>query len=88
MKRVCHPQDEWDRLEQKVITNIAKYYDNVISVQKCYEWLVVNTWDIDIDVAHPSLKNLIYAAKLRFAEYTNGHWTESDLKERLLELIL
>jgi hypothetical protein len=58
----------------------------VITLQQFGEWFVPNVWNIDPkDVM---LNNLVYSVKLRFAEYSNGHWTKEELRERLIDLIV
>ncbi len=74
------------KLYQQIINKLCKYIDGDITLQSFGKWFVPAVWDIDPkDVA---LNKLVYSIKLLFAEYSNGHWTKEQLRERLIDLII
>jgi hypothetical protein len=54
-----------------------------ISLDQFKDWLIPGSWD-ERELA-PSTLNLIQRIKLRLAEFSRGHWDESELRERLFE---
>lgn len=79
-------QKAHQRLEQEIISKLCKYIDGVITLKQFRDWFIPNVWNIDPkDIM---LNKLVYSIKLRFAEYSNGHWTKEQLIERLIDLIL
>ncbi len=73
--------------EDQIRKQLSRYIAGKISLQAFRDWLVPATWDVDKWPA-ASLRNLVYEIKLRLAEYTSGHWSEMDLREKLSPLIV
>jgi hypothetical protein len=73
-------------LETAIIDKLCKYIDSTITIKQFYDWFVPTTWTIPKEEERAS--KLVYTIKLRFAEYSNGHWTKEQLRERLIDLIL
>ena len=73
--------------EKEIIIKLCKYIDRTITPKEFADWFVPSTWHMYKQ--EPSYcSNLVYSIKLRFAEYSNGHWTAEELRERLIDLIL
>lgn len=58
-----------------------------MSLSAFEEWLIPATWNLEKS-EHPSLVDLVSQIKLLLAESSSGHWSEAELRERLLELLM
>jgi hypothetical protein len=72
--------------ELLVRKKLAGYLSSQTSLKAFRRWFVPATWDVE-EWAPKNLQELVHAIKLRLAEYSSGHWTESDLR-RLLSVIV
>jgi hypothetical protein len=72
--------------EAKVREKLARYLSKKLSLRKFRAWFVPAAWGVD-DSAPQSLRSLVYGIKLRLAEHSSGHWTESDLRDKLASLL-
>ncbi len=73
-------------LDRAVREHLARYLRGETSLRDFDAWFVPATWEVSQErdpVAH-DLTNEIY---LRLAEYSNGHWTEAELKDLLRPLV-
>ena len=73
-------------LDHAIRERLARYLNGETPLRDFDAWFVPATWEVDQaqnPVAH-DLTNEIY---LRLAEYSNGHWTEPELKDRLRQLV-
>ena len=66
--------------EWEVRENLIDCLEGEISIREFYHWFVPFTWEIDGS-------DFINMISLRFAEYTSGHWTKEDLRERFKEIL-
>ncbi len=71
-----------DALETQVRDRLRQYVDGQLTVREFQDWFIPNTWDIDVRLQSP-LVSLYGEIELRFAEYTNGHLTEPELRDLL-----
>lgn len=74
------------KLESEILSKICKVIDGVITTEQFLDWFVPKTWEIPKEEKQAT--KLVYTIKLRFAEYSNGHWTWKELRERLIDLIV
>jgi hypothetical protein len=56
------------------------------SLEAFRRWFVPATWDVD-EWASPRLQQFVYGIKLRLAEYSNNHWSKTELREKLLPFV-
>ena len=73
-------------LDHDIRERLAQYLRGETRLRDFDAWFVPATWEVDQErdpVAY-DLTNEIY---LRLAEYSNGHWTEAELKDRLRRLV-
>lgn len=74
-----------DSLDQEIQQRLDWYLRGDMSLAEFEAWLVPAAWDISPQsdsVAH----DLAMAITLRIAEFTNGDWTEDELRAELEEL--
>src|SRR5260370_36704832 len=71
--------------EKLVRTKLVKYLTGTKSLRAFRRWFVPATWDIG-EGAPVGMRKLVYEIKLRLAEYSNGHWSESELRAKLLSV--
>lgn len=69
-------------LEHHIRECLLRYLSGDISLTEFEKWFASETWNVDIvgDERHAQLTHEI---ELLLAEYTNGHWTEAELREQL-----
>ena len=65
---------------------LARYVGGTITLQDFLEWFEPNTWDLDLEDAE--LRKLYGEIELDLAEYTNGDWTEDELRALLRQALL
>lgn len=61
---------------------LAAYVSGRVSLREFQEWFVPRAWIIDAD-ADPNQAELAGHIELLLAEWSNGHWTEDELKDKL-----
>lgn len=74
-----------DSLIQAIDAQLARYLNDEDSLADFEAWLVPETWDISPQTDRAA-HELTTAITLRIAEFTNGDWTEDELKEALSQL--
>ena len=58
--------------------------DGRVSLREFQAWFLPATWELN--EAEPVAEDLAAEIELRLAEFSNGHWTESELVARLAGL--
>ena len=69
-------------LEFNIHEKLAEYLAGEISLHEFEDWFFPETWDID-QMDNPTLANLVYGIRLSLAEFSNGDWTEAELRSIL-----
>ena len=69
-------------LEQAIQEQLRRYIDGQISLREFDAWFVPATRAVD-RTGPPEAIDLTYEVFLRLAEYSNGDWTEAELKDIL-----
>lgn len=64
---------------------LAKYLAEEISLSAFQEWFVPRAWNID-KRGEPGAVELVHEIELRLAEFSNGDWTEDELRTQLRPL--
>lgn len=69
-------------LEKDILGWIARYISREVSLREFQEWFVPRVWNIDStgDAAAAQLAGRI---ELFLAEFSNGDWTEEELRQKL-----
>lgn len=65
---------------------LARYLKGEASLREFEEWFTAHTWDVD-RIGDQEAQDLTYEIELRLAEFTNGHWTEDDLRRLFQPLV-
>jgi hypothetical protein len=73
-------------LDFNIRERLATYLAKEISLHEFEDWLFPETWDVD-QLGDLALTNLVYGIKLRLAEFSNGDWTEDELRSLLRPFI-
>jgi hypothetical protein len=74
-----------DSLSKKIEAQLQRYLQGEDSLDEFEAWLVPETWDISPQ-SDRSAHDLATVITLRIAEFTNGDWTEEELREALTQL--
>lgn len=73
-------------LSSDIRSRLSSYLAREMSLEQFEEWFIPATWQVhtsgDLDAVE-----LAGTIKLRLAEFTNGHWTEDELREQLIPLV-
>lgn len=65
--------------------HLARYLSWEISLEEFRSWFDVATWDT-FDTASPLAQQIAGQIDLWLAEFSSGHWTEAELREKLRPL--
>lgn len=66
----------WNNIRE----NLIDYITGKIPLSNFEDWLVPASWNVHQNEDR-STTNLVFAIELKLAEYSNGLWTEDELKE-------
>jgi hypothetical protein len=66
---------------------LCDYIASRINLSDFEDWFIPKYWDVH-QKNDMILSQSVYDIELRLAEYSNGHWTENELKEHLLSLLV
>jgi len=67
--------------EQKIREAVLQYIAGRIQLRQFQEWFAANTWDVRAESS--DAQQLVNEIDLLLAEFSNGHWTEGELRSRL-----
>ncbi len=73
-------------LEFQVRDKLADYIVGNLALDAFRDWLVPIAWDVEAERSS-RLEDLVYEIELRLAEYSQGLWTETELKGQLEPLV-
>jgi hypothetical protein len=65
---------------------LIEYLEGHVTLAEFQKWFVPVAWKETSSRALGPTKDLISGIELRLAEFTSGHWTETELKEKLADL--
>jgi len=65
---------------------LGHYLNSGISLEDFEDWFVAHSWNYN-EASNLILLELVSEIELLLAEFSSGHWTEDDLKERLRPFI-
>jgi hypothetical protein len=72
-------------LDHEIQQQLGWYLRGEISLADFEAWLVPATWDVSPQ-SDPAAHGLATAITLRIAEFTNGDWSEDELRRELDQL--
>jgi hypothetical protein len=67
-------------LELEIRTRLSAYVTGKISLREFTDWFFPATWNVH-KLGDLSLMDLVGEIELDWAEYTNGDWSEDELRE-------
>ena len=70
------------QIRQRLLRQVA----GEITLEQFVAWFAPVVWRIDS--ASPAARDLAYEIELRLAEYSNGDWTEGELKRLFRSLVV
>jgi hypothetical protein len=73
-------------LELEIRDRLSAYLAGETSLHEFEDWFFPKTWDVD-KLDDPALLDLVYQIKLDWAEFSNGDWSEKDLRDMLRSLV-
>lgn len=65
---------------------LARYLVKELSLEDFQIWFAPVLWNIERSLSRPAVE-LAYEIALRIAEFSNGHWTQEELRNNLLPLV-
>jgi len=65
---------------------LGRYLAGEIPLRTFENWLVPMTWQSG-EGTDPAVRDLLSEIELALAEYSSGHWTETELREHLRPLL-
>jgi hypothetical protein len=66
-------------LEFEIRDHLLSYVAGEISLHDFEDWFFAKTWDVDKS-GDAALLDLVYQIKLDWAEFSNGDWSEQELR--------
>lgn len=66
-------------LEFEIREHLSSYIAGEISLREFEDWFFPKTWEVD-KLDDLALLDLVYQMKLDWAEFSNGDWSEVDLR--------
>jgi hypothetical protein len=72
-------------LDFNIHERLIDYLAGEITLRDFEDWFFPETWDVD-QKRDLALVGLVYAIKLSLAEFSNGDWTEDELRGLLQSL--
>ena len=73
-------------IDSEIRDRLSRYLSGETAWRDFEDWFVSATWDIEKS-GNSSAIELTHEIELRFAEFSNGHRTESDLHAKLRPLL-
>jgi hypothetical protein len=73
-------------LDLEIRDKLGSYLLGEISLEDFKDWFVPSSWDVDHQNNQAAI-NMVYEIELRLAEYSNGYWSEDELKPLLRPLV-
>lgn len=73
------------QMDLEIRKELVRYLSGKISLQDFQTWFIPTIWNID-KTKNQTTEALAYEIMLRLAEFSNGDWTEDDLKLKFSSL--
>ena len=72
-------------LDIEIRRQLLCYMANEISLQDFRDWFISATWNVE-RTGNIIAQEVAHEIELRFAEFSNGHWAEQELRRKLRPL--
>ncbi len=73
-------------LDHEIRDKLGSYLLGEFSLEDFKDWFVPVSWDVDHGNNQAAIK-MVYEIELRLAEYSDGYWSEDELKNLLRPLV-
>ncbi|MBM4285635.1 MAG: hypothetical protein FJ128_10370 [Deltaproteobacteria bacterium] len=73
-------------LDIDIREQLARYLVGEISFQEFEDWFVPASWNV-VQGKNVAAINIVYEIELWLAEFSDGFWSEAELKEKLFPLV-
>jgi len=73
-------------LQSKIRDQVRRYLGRDISLNDFQDWFIPAAWSLE-ETENALAADLANEIELRLAEFTNGHWTEDELRSQLAAAI-
>jgi|SRR5208283_3371585 len=73
-------------IDLEIRDRLARYLNGDISLHEFEGWFVPVAWSIEQSQSAEAIE-LAGEVELRLAEFSNGHWTEAELRSKLEPLV-
>jgi hypothetical protein len=73
-------------IDLEIRDRLARYLNGDISLHDFEDWFVPVSWDIE-QIHNSKANELAGEIELRLAEFSNGDWTEAELRSKLEPLV-
>lgn len=74
-----------EELDLEIFRYLAAYLAGEISLEQFRDWFDASAWQSE--KSSDEAAQVTSTVELRLAEYSNGHWTENELREQLFEVV-
>lgn len=74
-------------LDLEIHNQLVRYLAGEISLRDFRAWFDASTWHMEERGANRDALDLAGVIEFRLAEFSNAHWTEEELRSRLLPLV-
>ncbi len=68
------------KLDLAIREKLVEYLTSRMTLDVFKQWFLSTTWDVE-ETANKPLCSLIAEIHLRLAEFSEGHWTEPEMRE-------
>jgi hypothetical protein len=75
------------QLDLQIRDQLVRYLGKEISLKEFRNWFDASTWDMERSGANRDAMELAGEIELRLSEFSNGHWTEEELRNKLMPLV-
>lgn len=74
-------------IDLEIHNQLVQYLAEDISLREFRNWFDASTWNMEQRGANHDALELAGEIELRLSEFSNGHWTEVELRNMLLPLV-
>ena len=72
-------------LDIEIRKQLLRYLTDEMSLQDFRDWFISATWNVE-RTGNIIAQEVAHEIELRFAEFSNGHWAEQELRRKLRPL--
>jgi hypothetical protein len=75
------------KIDLEIYNQLVRYLAQEITLEQFRDWFDASTWNIEQSGANQDALDLSAEIELRLAEFSSGHWSENELRSRLLPFV-